>query len=259
MVELAERLGSPVFGSPLYGSYVFPPTHALWRGMLPPAAARIRALLEEFDRVLLIGGHAFLVYPFTEGSPVPDGVELLHLSPDAAQIGRAHPVAFGTAGDIRATVEAINVRVGELRPATPEAGDGVPAETASARAGEIEQLDVSALGRYGPAPMHPMAAAHALVRSVPSDVAVVDEAITTGVYVRGFHHTDVPGTYFFCRGGGLGWGMPAACGVALDPAGRCCASWATGRRCTHHRRCGPRRANGSPLCSRSSTTASTSS
>ena len=63
--------------------------------------------------------------------------------------------------------------------------------------------------------MQPMAAAHALVRSVPSDVAVVDEAITTGVYVRGFHHTDVPGTYFFCRGGGLGWGMPAACGVAL--------------------------------------------
>ena len=60
-----------------------------------------------------------------------------------------------------------------------------------------------------------MAAAHALVRAMPRDTPVVDEAITTGVYVRGFHHWTEPGRYFFCRGGGLGWGMPAALGVSL--------------------------------------------
>ena len=32
------------------------------------------------------------------------------------------------------------------------------------------------------------------------------EAITTGVYVRGFHHRAVDDGYFFCKGGGLGWG-----------------------------------------------------
>jgi len=50
---------------------------------------------------------------------------------------------------------------------------------------------------------------------MPPDSLVVDEAITTGVYVRGFHHWTEPGRYFFCTGGGLGWGMPAACGVSL--------------------------------------------
>jgi benzoylformate decarboxylase len=50
---------------------------------------------------------------------------------------------------------------------------------------------------------------------MPPGSLVVDEAITTGVYVRGFHHEPVPGRYFFCPGGGLGWGMPAACGVSL--------------------------------------------
>jgi benzoylformate decarboxylase len=63
--------------------------------------------------------------------------------------------------------------------------------------------------------MDPMAAAHALVRAMPPGSLIVDEAITTGVYVRGFHHQAVPGRYFFCPGGGLGWGMPAACGVSL--------------------------------------------
>ena len=65
--------------------------------------------------------------------------------------------------------------------------------------------------------MDPMAAAHALVRALPPDTCVVDEAITTGVYVRGFHHWAQPGRYFFCTGGGLGWGMPAACGVVPRP------------------------------------------
>jgi benzoylformate decarboxylase len=140
---------------------------------------------------------------------VPDHVELLHLSPDPNQIGRAHPVVFGAAGDVRATVEALNARLGDLRPAEPGG------EASAKRSAEIEQLDTSARERYGPAPMHPMAAAHALLRAVPDEAAVVDEAITTGVYVRGFQHSDRPGSYFFCRGGGLGWGMPAACGVAL--------------------------------------------
>jgi benzoylformate decarboxylase len=67
--------------------------------------------------------------------------------------------------------------------------------------------------------MDPMAAAHALVRAMPPDCLVVDEAITTGVYVRGFHHWTEPGRYFFCTGGGLGWGMPAACGVSLAHGG----------------------------------------
>jgi benzoylformate decarboxylase len=65
-----------------------------------------------------------------------------------------------------------------------------------------------------------MAAAHALVRAMPADSVVVDEAITTGVYVRGFHHWTEPGRYFFCDGGGLGWGMPAALGVSLAHDGR---------------------------------------
>jgi benzoylformate decarboxylase len=83
------------------------------------------------------------------------------------------------------------------------------------RRNEIEALEQAALDRYGTAPIDPMAAAHALVRAMPSDVAVVDEAITTGIYVRGFHHWTEPGRYFFCDGGGLGWGMPAALGVSL--------------------------------------------
>jgi benzoylformate decarboxylase len=212
-VALAEAIGAPVFGAPLHGRGVFPPLHPLWRGMLNPAAAAIAPVLASYDRVLLIAEQAFMVYPYTPGPAVPPEVDLLHLSPDAGQVGRAWPVRLGLVGHPRATLEA-------LLPLVRARADGSAVDDALAagrteRAAELDALEDTALSRYGPAPMDPMAAAHALVRAMPPDSLVVDEAITTGVYVRGFHHWTEPGRYFFCTGGGLGWGMPAACGVSL--------------------------------------------
>lgn len=213
LVELAEALGAPVFGAPLHGRGVFPPLHPLWRGMLSPAAVAIHASIEPFERVFLIGEQAFTVYPYTPGPALPASVELLHLSPDPTQLGRVWPVRLGVAGHTGATLAA-------LLPLVRARVDGSAARAAfevakRARSDEVAALEQTALDRYGAAPMDPMAAAHALVRALPPDSVVVDEAITTGVYVRGFHHWTEPGRYFFCTGGGLGWGMPAACGVSL--------------------------------------------
>jgi benzoylformate decarboxylase len=213
VAELAEALGAPVLGAPLHGREVFDPTHPLWGGMLAPAATAIRAALGGFERVLLVGGQAFLVYPYSPGSPLPEGTELLHLSPDPAPLARAHPVRLGVAGGVMPTISALLPLVRHR--ADPAAAAEAVATAADRRREQLDGLEATARDRYGPAPMHPGAAAHALVRSVPAGTAVVDEAITTGVYVRGYHHRAVADGYFFCKGGGLGWGMPAACGVSL--------------------------------------------
>ena len=213
MVAAAEVLGAAVYGSPLYSNLNFPPAHPLWAGMLAPTAAAIASTLSPYRRVLLVGGQAFLVYPFSPGPALPEGVDLLHVSPDPGWIGRAYPTRLGLDGDPRATLEA-------LVPLLRERIDGAQAKARTEAAGDArrrtaEGFEETALSRYEDVPMDPMAAGHALVRALPTDSIVVDEAITTGFYVRGFHHSARPGTYFFCRGGGLGWGMPAACGVSL--------------------------------------------
>ena len=209
IVAVAEAIGAPVYGSPLFATAVFPPLHALWHGMLPPAANAINATLANYDRVFLVGGRAFMVYPYTPGPAVPPGVELLHLSPDPYQLGRTWPVRLGLAGDPKATLAAL-LPLLQARAAAPSL-----AEHAARREAEVAKLEDAARNRYDTVPMDPMAAAHAILRAIPAGSLVVDEAITTGVYVRGFHHQPVPGRYFFCKGGGLGWGMPAALGVSL--------------------------------------------
>jgi benzoylformate decarboxylase len=159
-----------------------------------------------------------MAYPYTDGSPLPDGTELVQLCPDPQQIGRTFAVHLGVVGDPKPSLEALLPLVLERADAAA-AKDAVEAGRAR-RAAEIERLEETARERYQGAPIDPMAAAHALVRAMPTDVAVVDEAITTGVYVRGFHHWTEPGRYFICEGGGLGWGMPAALGVSLAHDGK---------------------------------------
>ena len=213
LVELAEALGAPVFGAALHSTGVFPPTHPLYAGMLAPAAAAINAALSPFRRVLAVGGHTFMVYPYTPGSALPDTVELLHVSPDASRLGRTYPTRLGMVGDPKATLAALLPMV-HGRVDAAEVAVAVAAADAKRRQ-EIDALEETAQSRYASAPMDPMAAGHALVRSLPPNTTVIDEAITTGFYVRGFHHWTEPGHYYFCKGGGLGWGMPAALGVSL--------------------------------------------
>jgi benzoylformate decarboxylase len=213
VAAVAEALGAPVFASPLHSTGVFPPHHPLWAGMLYPAAAMIRASLGAFERVFLVGGRAFMVYPYTDGPPLPEGTDLVQLATDPGTLGRTYAVRLGVSGDPKRTLAALLPHV-QARADASAAADALEAGQARRRA-EIDQLEATALDRYGPAPVDPMAAAHALVRAVPDGTIVVDEAITTGLYVRGFHHWTEPGRYFFCKGGGLGWGMPAALGVAL--------------------------------------------
>ncbi|MEY2433032.1 MAG: benzoylformate decarboxylase [Acidimicrobiaceae bacterium] len=217
VAELAEALGAPVHGTPLHSRGVFPPTHPLWAGMLAPAAVAMHSALAAYDRVLLVGGRGFMAYPYTPGSALPSATELLHLSPDPHQLGRVYAARWAAAGDPKASIAALL----PLVRARVDLGAVVSVvETAAVRrAAAIEGLEETALSRYDSSPMDPMAAAHALVRAVPAGSLIVDEAITTGVYVRGFHHEPVPGRYFFNRGGGLGWGMPAAVGVSLAHGG----------------------------------------
>jgi benzoylformate decarboxylase len=72
-----------------------PPTTRSGPGPLPPQASGIGAALGRYDTVLLIGGRAFTTYPWSPGPAVPPEVALLHLSPDAHQLGRTWPTRLG--------------------------------------------------------------------------------------------------------------------------------------------------------------------
>jgi benzoylformate decarboxylase len=213
VVALAEALGARVFGVPLYSNLDFPTDHPLWTGMLGFTAAAVSGTLSRYRRIFLIGAKAFLVYPWTAPSPLPAGSELLHLAADPALVGRDLPTRFGAVGDIAASLAA-------LLPLVAERVDAAAAGAALERArntaeGAAERFAAMMAERAGESPMAPSAATYALLAGLPAGGALVDEAITTGFHVRMLYRSATPGSYYFCRGGGLGWGVPAALGVKL--------------------------------------------
>lgn len=212
-VALAEALGCPVHGQSLHATGVFPQGHPLYADTFAPAAPAIAKALAPYERVFLVGSHGFVVYPYQPGTPVPAHVELLQLTPDPASLGRYGSPRLALLGDPKASLAALAPLVAERvdRAAVARAIE----ERGRQRAEQVQSAERLAEGRYEARPTEPMAAAHALVRALPPRTAVVDEAITTGFYVRRFHHDSSPDRYFFCKGGGLGWGMPFALGVSL--------------------------------------------
>ncbi|RKS74229.1 benzoylformate decarboxylase [Actinomadura pelletieri DSM 43383] len=211
LVAVAERLGATVYHQPMNDGIDFPTGHPLYAGMLPPRNAIIRERLGAHDVALIVGCHAFMPHHYTPGPSVPDGLAIVQVDEDPAEIGRNFAVRHGLTGDLSQTLWALAGRLDGRVPAARERIERLGAEHSAARS-EVEER---ARAAYGTSPMAPRAAAHAVAAGLPHGTVVVEEAITAGLELRAVLRQDLPGSYVHTVGGGLGWGIGAAVGTRL--------------------------------------------
>jgi benzoylformate decarboxylase len=214
LVGLAEALGAPVYSQPMNDGVDFPGNHPLYLGMLTPRHTAIRSALQPHDVVLIVGAHAFMPHHYTPDPPIPEGAHVIQLDTDPAEPGRNFPVVAGLVGALGPTLAALTARLGEVPRAAARR-----AELAARTAAERAEVEADARGRYGRAPLDPLAAMHAVASGLPEDAVVVEEAITAGLALRSVLRQDRPHSYRHTVGGGLGWGIGAAIGTRLgDPS-----------------------------------------
>ncbi|TYB40043.1 thiamine pyrophosphate-binding protein [Actinomadura chibensis] len=216
LVAVAERLGAAVHHQPMNDGIDFPTGHPLYAGMLVPRNAAIRETLGRYDAALIVGCHAFMAHHYTPGPAVPDGLPIVQLDEDPAEIGRNFAVREGLTGDLPGTLRALADR---LDGRVPDARERA-ARLAERHAALRDEPESAARAAYGPAPMDPRAAAHAVAAGLPDDAIVVEEAITAGLKLRAVLRQDRPGSYVHTVGGGLGWGIGAAVGTRLGSGDR---------------------------------------
>jgi benzoylformate decarboxylase len=80
---------------------------------------------------------------------------------------------------------------------------------------EREALKAKARSLAEQTPVAPLALLHAIGEMLPPDAVVIDETISSGAGIRSLIRSDDPQSFFGLRGGGIGWGLPAALGVKL--------------------------------------------
>jgi benzoylformate decarboxylase len=216
LVEVAELLGAPVLTEPVASSCNFPFTHPQYGGAMPRLAPQIRALLLRHDLLFSVGGDLFTLSLPSDVDPMPPGLPVVHLDVDPWEIGKNYPAAVAIQGDPKATLpELVEALRGELgaqgHPQAAARREAVRAAQAEQRAGLVRRAQQEA----GQVPISPLAAIHAVTENLPDDAVVIDESISSGGGLRDLLRCRDARSYFGLRGGGIGWGLPAALGVKL--------------------------------------------
>lgn len=204
-VALAEAQRLPVWATPAVGGgrLGFPEGHPNFMGILPPAIGALSQTLEGHDLVIVIGSSVFPYYPYIPGPLLPDGAELVLVTPDPSEAARA-PMGDAILGDVALTLSALVVLVGEgeREPPAPRPAPGEPGAPAGSQRISGSQ------------------AMAALAAAWPEDAIAVLEAPSATLALRNRLRLSRPGSYYLSSSGGLGFGISAAVGVQLAQAGR---------------------------------------
>jgi benzoylformate decarboxylase len=216
LVAFAEAGGFPVWGTQLTSRTAFPSAHPSWAGVLKPDFADMRAHLKSAQAIVLVGGRAFVAYPYRDAEPVPEGIPVLHIADNPEAFGREHAAAMALLGDVNLTLAAAAARLRELT--DKEAVAARLAARGARRREAREAIRADILAENASAPLSPDAAVLAALDALPKDALIANDSAATFGRVQDLLTTQ-PGRYFFARGGVLGCSMPAAVGAALASQG----------------------------------------
>ena len=209
LVALAEHLRVPVWGAPSLYRLPFPNRHELFRGVLPAGIESIGRAFEGHDLVVVLGAPVFRYHQHEPGRYLPSGTRLVQVTDDpgaaaAAPFGRA--LVCDLAGAVDALIDRLGVDI---------EGAGDAAGAPQRRYRPCPQATPGEGGRLSPAEVFA-----ALRETQPRDTAYVVESTSTNIDFWEQMDLRHPGSYYFPASGGLGFGMPAAVGVALGQPGR---------------------------------------
>jgi benzoylformate decarboxylase len=216
LVALAELLGAGVFAEGVPNTASFPTSHPLFRGTFVRLAPAIRQVLAQHDVLLSVGGDLFTMSLPSDVEPVPEGMAIIHLDIDPWEVGKNYPATVGIMGDPKATLPDLTREIaarlsGERKAAVRARLERTRAEVAA----QLEALKAKARADRDKTPIQPLALHLAISELLPKNAVVVDESISSSAGLRQFLKSEDPQSFFGLRGGGIGWGLPAAVGIKL--------------------------------------------
>lgn len=195
-VVLAEHLELPVWAAPSPHRLPFPNRHRLFRGVLPAGIGAVSSALAGHDLVLVLGAPVFRYHQHVPGAYLPEGSRLIQVTDDAGAAARA---AMGEAlvADPAPVIEALLAQV--------------PARTSF----DGPKFVPNPAPATAETALHPEQVFAALRETQAADTCYVVESTSTNF--AWWRQMDLrrAGSYFFPAAGGLGFGMPAAVGMAM--------------------------------------------
>jgi benzoylformate decarboxylase len=197
-IKFAERLKAPVYLASLADRASFPQTHPQFRGMAPFAIGPLSQKLRGHDLIIVVGAEVFRYYPFIAGDYLPAGAELLQVTNDPHDAAAAI-LGESLLSDAKLALEALS--------------DAIPAVTSRTAPAPL-QIKKN-LPTSPNSPLTALEAFSALSELRTEDAILVNETASNFADLAQCWPIQKPDSYYTFASGGLGWGSPAAVGIAL--------------------------------------------
>ena len=199
MVRLAEKARGSVWVSPFSARCSFPERHPQFSGFLHASPAQLSDTLREYDLVVVIGAPVFTFH--IEGhAAIFDGAATIFQITDDPDAAATTPVGTSIIASMKPALAMLidllpetrrAVPAGRTLPPAPRAGDPLPAELVL----------------------------HTLSAAMPVDAVLVVEAPSHRPAMQKFMPMRGQDSFYTMASGGLGYGLPAAVGMALGRPG----------------------------------------
>lgn len=196
-VELAERAGMTVWEAPTASRASFPEDHPRFAGFLPAMPDALSKRLSGHDLIVVIGAPVFTFHVPGEAPLFASGTPIYQITDDPLDAARTR-VATSLVGTMRLSIQAL---LGHF-PAAPAAPPARPAREPAPEAVAATPIPIDYT-------------VQTLARTLPDDAIVVEEAPSHRPAIQRYLPIRKAGGFHTMASGGLGYGLPAAVGVAL--------------------------------------------
>lgn len=216
LVSLAEALAAPVYtGNET--KLIFPSNHPLHRGLLFQQSFALRRLAESADVLLKIGSDIFKHDDPVADAIVPADTRVIQIDLDPHALARFCSTELALLANPKVALGALGSAVGRLvsRKEHADRMERLTLEHAQRKAFVETCLNAD----FRAKPIRWGAAFREIAAALPEDAVVVDELASFYGQLPKVIEFRHPGSYFSSVDS-LGWGVPAALGVALGSAGR---------------------------------------
>jgi benzoylformate decarboxylase len=216
LARLAELIGAPVYQQTVSGTCNFPSSHPLSLGPLPRLQKASRAALQDADVLLAVGADLMTMSLPSKLDPVPPGLMIIHFHLDPWEVGKNYPVGVAALAEPKESLPDLEKALAErMGPEQRREAQIRLEKVRQKKERDLSTLREKAKEQMGRLPIAPLALMETISSSLPGNAVVVDETISSGRGLRDLLKSEDPKSYFGMRGGGIGWGIPAALGVKL--------------------------------------------
>jgi benzoylformate decarboxylase len=216
LIALAEAIAAPVYVEFIPSRASFPASHPLYRGMMTRTQAGVREVLDKHDLVFSVGGDLFTWSLPSHIDPWPKGLPLIHLDTDPWQIGKNYPAQVAILGDPKATLPDITAALDAHMSAGAKGSIAARLKsTTETIKKDLEAFRAKARALAGKTPVQPLALLEAIGAMLPKDAVVIEEVLSSAPGIRMLINSNDEQSFYGLRGGGIGWGLPAAIGAKV--------------------------------------------